>query len=229
MTEPPRYRAIVNYFKEQILAGTLAPYTTLPTVRAVAGQWGVAHATAARAMRELQSEAFAYTSGKTTLVAPRGQARVTMRVPVSGQNRTLSDLLPPTVAASRGPGPDVSVVTPPGYVNQLLLQDDGEQVVRWEVVEYDGPVPARLSVHWFPAVWAPLIPVLLDAQSVGDPLAEVNAAFVALGRGMGCGISTFHARTADEREASHLRVAVGAPLLARVETFGDEQGVVRYS
>jgi DNA-binding transcriptional regulator YhcF (GntR family) len=60
---------------DAVRAGTLAPGTRLPTVRALAEQLGLAANTVARAYRELEAAAVIETRGRNgSFIAPTGDA-----------------------------------------------------------------------------------------------------------------------------------------------------------
>ncbi|MFC7548064.1 TetR/AcrR family transcriptional regulator C-terminal domain-containing protein [Plantactinospora sp. GCM10030261] len=70
-TDPP-YRRIVAELRRQILAGELAPGDRAPSVRRVARDWGVALATATRAMATLREEGYLRARPRVgTVVADR--------------------------------------------------------------------------------------------------------------------------------------------------------------
>lgn len=224
----PKFQAIINHYKDLIIAGRLQAGDTLPTVREVAVKWSVAHATATRAMRELQSEGYAYTVGKTTLVADRGQAELTLRLPIVGTRR--HGLMLPADASIRGELIAAGLVVPPAYVSRVLGQEEGEEVVRREQLIKRGQRVIELSVRWYPAFLVPLIPEMLetgDSRINGWPHISLKIAELT-GRTQDAGLDSIHSRTADEREAPLMRIAVGDAVLARVTTFGDREGVLEY-
>jgi GntR family transcriptional regulator len=228
----PRYRAIMDAIKERILTGDLAPDEQLGPVRELATTWGIGHATATRVMRELCREGYAYVKGNRTLVRDRGQAEVTLRIPVTGRRRR-SEMLPPGQ-----PGAavvlDAGLVVPPDYVSDIFGEERGTRVVRRETVIHheDGTGRViRLAVHWHPAAFAEAEPRLLATDAgPGVGLAMVGGAVAeaALGRTPVCGLDSFHGRVTDEREARLMGIPVGSPILARVTTWEDEQGVTEY-
>jgi GntR family transcriptional regulator len=223
----PPFKAIIDHFKERIIAGRLQPGDTLPTVRAVADQWSVAHATAARAMRELQAEGYAYTSGKTTLVADRGQAELTLRVPVVGTRRR-GESFPPD-ADLHEEITEAGLVVPPEYVSRVLELGPGTPVVRREAVSRRGVQVVRLSVRWYPPGFAESIPEILDTDArVHGPAHIAHRMGEVTGRRTEAGLDSYHSRTADEREARLMKIPAGSPVLARVTTWQDREGVMEY-
>lgn len=86
--EPP-YRRIVDELRGRILTGDLRPGDRVPSVRQLARQWGVAIATATRAMATLRDDGLVEaTVGAGTVVSARGRAtspRTTRRQALSRQ------------------------------------------------------------------------------------------------------------------------------------------------
>ena len=64
------YLQIARHYREKIERGELQPGQLLPSVRAMANRWKVAHTTANRALRTLQADGLVQsTSGLGTVVA----------------------------------------------------------------------------------------------------------------------------------------------------------------
>jgi len=187
-------------------------------------------------MRELQAEGYAYTSGRTTLVADRGQAQVTLRVPVTG-TRYKGDVMPPPGghrdAESLPIGELVTAVgevSPPEYVTRVLGLEPDDLTLRIEAVAHQQSAPVRLTVRWYSQRFAglPGVPAGPGHTAVGGWPAMRYEFEQATGRTLNAGLDSFHGRTADEREARLLRIAVGTSVLARVTTWADRDGVAEY-
>jgi DNA-binding GntR family transcriptional regulator len=228
----PKYRAIMDSIKERILTGDLAPDEQLKPVRELALGWDISHATATKVMRELCREGYAYVRGNATYVRDRGQAEVTLRIPVTGRRRR-NEMLPPSQPGS-AVVLDAGIVVPPAYVSDVLGEGRGTPVLRRETVvhHHDGAGRViRLAVHWHPASFAEAEPRLLltdAAPGVGLVMVGGQVAEAALGRTPVCGLDSFHSRVTDEREARLMRIPIGSPVLARVTTWQDDQGVTEY-
>lgn len=245
--EGPRYRLIMDRYKEKIFTGELKAGDRMPTVRALAETWKVSHATATKALREMCREGYAYVQGNATYVRDRGQAEVTVRIPIHGGRRRKKAGLPPSY-----PGlsevTEAGIVAAPDYVADVMGLDRGASVLRREVVLRikanpagnprpgpDDPVRAYcLYVSWHPAEFAEAAPGILATGTDGatSPVAYTTVAGLlaedALGRAPRVGLDSFHGRTADEREARLLGLAAGDPVLARITTWEDEGGVTEY-
>ena len=71
-TNTPIYEQIYSQLKAQIIAGTLSPGETLPSIRALAKDLKISVITTKRAYDELESEGFLYTvAGKGCFVAEK--------------------------------------------------------------------------------------------------------------------------------------------------------------
>ena len=69
MTDPP-YRQIAAHYRAVIRNGTMGPGDRLPTVRAMAAEWGVNRVTASKAVLLLRDEGLVVTAGRNgTMVA----------------------------------------------------------------------------------------------------------------------------------------------------------------
>lgn len=71
MTDPPPYMRIVDDVRRRIAAGTLAPGDRVPSTRQLTRDWGVAMATATKALATLRQEGLVRAvRGMGTVVAP---------------------------------------------------------------------------------------------------------------------------------------------------------------
>lgn len=256
-SEPAKYRAIMHVYKGRVDTGELRPGDRLPTVREVAEQWKISHATATKVMRELCREGYAYVDGNATYVRDRGQAELTvMQLRWGGRSRASlgADNVGYTafVGPAQLPGWNeitaAGVVVAPDYVADVMEIERGSEVLRTEWVRRWRPMmdgrnridpatplrPFELVVHWYPAAWAEISPSLLvtgpdDARS---PLTDngygAQLAEEATGRRPSAGLEAYHARLADEREARLLEIEVGAVVLGCIETWQDNEGVTEY-
>lgn len=78
-TNLPPYEQVRATLAARISEGSLAAGTRLPTVRALAGELGLAAGTVARAYRELEEAGLVVTRGRAgTLVSDRGDRSLTL-------------------------------------------------------------------------------------------------------------------------------------------------------
>ncbi|MFE5484350.1 TetR/AcrR family transcriptional regulator C-terminal domain-containing protein [Streptomyces sp. NPDC056527] len=76
MTSPPPYLAIAAAIRRRILSGELSPGDLVPSTRAITREWGVAMATASKALAALRQEGLVHPEpGVGTVVAAPAAAR----------------------------------------------------------------------------------------------------------------------------------------------------------
>lgn len=223
-SEPSPYMRIADHYRRQIIDGDLAPGDKLPTIKQLAEAEGVATATAANAMQQLQVEGYVYTSPRRgTFVADTALAASSPRDRLDRVRRT---------GSIHGQGEtsrvtSAQLVVPPIYVGELFGLDDGEQVVRREWVTGRGQTRLSLSVTWHPATFAVQVPALLStAPSSPDQL--ITQILEATGRAITHARDDFHARQADERESSMLAIPPHSTVLAGVHRWSDDFGMIEY-
>lgn len=211
----PVYRQIADQLRKDIAEGVYAPGEKLPSMAELAARWRVSHQTVANAVKVLRGEALVITRGSAGVWASR---------------RTTSESAQDLAGTQGGASPSAQVeilsaqvVTCPAYVGDLLgINADGAnaRVSRREAVAYRRGRPYRLSVSWA-APWAyGAAPELLQPRLVNG--------LRAIARGTGVEAVSerwyFEARTADEREARHLQIQVGDPVLAQASVWSAQDG-----
>jgi GntR family transcriptional regulator len=206
----PPYMQITDHYRRQIQDGDLAEGDRLPSVISIAEEWNVAHATAAKAISQLQVEGLILTSPRGSFVAGAGAKATSPQDRMLRARRTGS-----TANGSETHRVNVAeIVKPPTYVAELFALEQGEQVVRREWVTIEDTALTALTVTWHPAELAD--PDQVDAllyttsSSVGTMLADLEQAVGPITRAQ----DFMHARSADAREAHALGLPVGAPILA---------------
>jgi GntR family transcriptional regulator len=211
-------KQIADWYRARILSGELVRGQQIPSVVDLMAEWGVGRQTAKDAISQLQVEGVVWTSPNGTFVAgnedittsPRERLRI---------SRTMEAAEDITVTGA-------GIVTPPVYVSELLGIEPGEQVIRREEVTSRGRRPIRLTVDWVAGVDAVEAADLLKALPVeGGILAHVER---ATGRRAAYGQDHLRGRASDAREAGHLDLPTGAPILAVVSLWSDDDGVVVY-
>ncbi|MFJ5646410.1 GntR family transcriptional regulator [Streptomyces sp. NPDC093223] len=204
----PPYMQVTDHYRSQIQDGLLAEGDRIPAVTAIAREWGIAHATAAKAVQQLQVEGLITTSPRGSFVAAQS-ARATspldrlMRARRTGSSAAADEH---HIVMAAG------LVAPPSYVADLLDLEPNAQVARREWVTLEGKTPRALTVTWYPASMADSVPTLVSAENstVRELLAQLEAAVGPITRGR----DFYHARGADRREANHLGLPVGGAILA---------------
>jgi GntR family transcriptional regulator len=204
----PPYMQITDHYRRQIQDGDLAEGDRLPSVIAIADEWNVAHATAAKAISQLQVEGLVLTSPRGSFVASAGAKATSPQDRMLRAQRTGS-----TANGSETHHVNVAeVVKPPTYVAELFALEPGETVVRREWVTIEDKALTTLTVTWYPAELADDIDDLFSTGSgyVGPMLYKLQQTTGKITRAQ----DFMHARGADAREAHALGLPVGAPILA---------------
>jgi GntR family transcriptional regulator len=199
---------ITDHYRRQIQDGDLAEGARLPSVAAIADEWNVAHATAAKSISQLQVEGLIITSPRGSFVAGTGAKATSPQDRIARARRTGS-------TSSAGETHHINaaeIVTPPAYVAELFALEPGDPVVRREWVTVDGKALTTLTVTWYPAELAGRVPDLMStaSSSVGVMLGQLENAAGPVTRAQ----DFMHARGADAREAHALGLPIGAPILA---------------
>jgi GntR family transcriptional regulator len=220
---PKTFARIANHYREKILSGDLEPGVKLPTNKEMSGSWGVAVATVGRALQQLQVEGIIRTSPRGTFVADDPMAGVSARDRLARVQRVRSMLMAGETSAVSS----ASLVAPPLYVAEIFDLDHGDQVVRREYTTGRGGTRLAFGVNWYPAHFAAMVPDLLSTgrKKNDDLTARV---LEATGRRITYARDDMHGRAADEREASHLGLPVGTPILAGAHRWADDDGVIEY-
>lgn len=225
---PHLFIQIANHYRQKIRDGLLATGTKLPSIKAISAEWGVAPATTVKAIGQLQVEGYVRSSPRGTYVSDDFKAASTphdrlLRVGRTGSMHAEGEHVR-TLAAE--------IVKPPLYVAELFGFDDpGAQVVRRESVTIRNKRAASLSVTWHPAEYAELVPELLNqgpesSSSKGAPM--IHRIEAALGRPLTGGRDDIEAREADPREANHLGLRVGSPVLCVVHRWTSGNDLIEY-
>jgi DNA-binding GntR family transcriptional regulator len=218
---PPLYVQLANHYRALILSGELPPGAQLPSVLTLAKDWGVSSATAAKAIGQLQVEGAVWTSPQGTfaagndVIAPTARERLDMA-------RSASQLTGETVVVT-----GAAIQVPPVYVSELLGITPGGLVIRREEVGSQENRPVRLTVDWIPGMGQ------MDAGSLLAPLPVAGGVLAFIERATRRRATYveehLRGRAADGREADHLRLRIGSPILAPVAIFSDDDGPLLYT
>jgi GntR family transcriptional regulator len=212
-------------YADLIDRGMLPPGEPFPSIRAIAAEQQVSPDVASLAVRALAG------SGRIEKVPGRGYIvarRARENVPSPQMRATAARV--PTLWEQSGIEhvTEVGIVPPPEYVAGTLGVPLGELVIRREtvVIQDDGPV--RLTVQWIPSTGSPSVVCahLLDPEPVeGGVLACLER---STGRKVTFADEAVRAERADAREAGHLRIPHGSPVLGIVTKFCTDAGVLMY-
>ncbi|WP_405675732.1 GntR family transcriptional regulator [Streptomyces sp. NBC_01511] len=214
---------IAEHYRQLIRDGALRPGDQLPSVRAMSEEHGAATATVRAAMGWLRTEGWIVTTQRGSFVADEPTNTTAPADRLERVRRTGSIL-------AKGETKRVlsaATIVPPLYVAELFDQDPGMRVIRREYVIGSGRARLALEVDWFPLAFEELVPDLLSTA----PNAGANL-FVQIETGTGRtvthGRDAMHGRAADQREAAHLGIATGDPILAGAHEWSDADGVIVY-
>lgn len=221
-TDPP-FVQIAGAIAADIASGKLGEGDSVPSARAIAASWGVAHATATRVLQRLQAD------GLTRAVPGVGTVVAASSSGFGGRQRLVS-----AGASGRVYGPDeraeivsAAIVEAPARVADALGVAVGSSVVRRErIVRRDLEVVSA-SVSWLPGAFGDLAPKLLATERIrSGSFAYVQAAagvVIDRGREMTC------AAAATTEQALALDVPQGSPVLvAQVWFLTPDDLVVEY-
>lgn len=215
----PPYIQIQDHYRSRILNGEISDGERLPSIAALAEEWGVANATAAKSISGLQVEGYVYTSPQGTF-ATLGKGAAGAHDLITAPRRGNAGL-----NAHRTEVTEAGIVDAPIYVAELLgVEPMGARVARREWVTFDGPQPVRLSVSWWSGELAEEVPRLATSEP-GDPLSWIEQ---DAGRVAQHGRDYFEAREADVREARALGIRPGDAVLASTYVWSDDEGVIEY-
>ncbi|OPC84917.1 GntR family transcriptional regulator [Embleya scabrispora] len=217
------FARIADHYRSKILSGELPGGDRLPSNKELANTWGVATATVGRALQQLQVEGYIRTSPRGTFVADDPKTAATARDRLGRVIRLRTHLMDgETITVT-----SAALVVPPLYVAEIFDLDHGDQVVRREFTAGRGQTKTLFGVNWYPAPFAVLVPALLStsrskADDITAKVLEATKRHVTDAR------DDMHARPADAREASHLGLPIGAPILAGAHRWADDDGIIEY-
>lgn len=217
----PPYAQIANHYREAIASGELAPGQRLPSITELAGEWGVAASTAAKAISQLQVEGAIWTSPQGSFVSDderidrTPQDRIKATAPI--RSTTNGEHVIVTAA---------EIVMAPNYVAELLGLPIGSEVVRREEITHRKSRPRMLSVDWIPAPDAMLAAEITAREPVEGGVIRLVESM--LRRKVTLGRDHLRGRAADAREAGALRLPIGSPVLAGTHVWSDQDGVLLY-
>jgi GntR family transcriptional regulator len=225
---PMPFMQIAEHYRQMIRDGELAEGHKLDSIRSLAAEWDVSPATVAKALGQLQVEGFLRSSTRGTFVEDLAKSAS------SPHDRLLRVR---KLGTTYGHGEwtqtlSAKIMKPPNYVADLFgFEDPNAKVIRRESVTMRAGRRAELVVTWHPAEYAELVPALLEEsrnnkRNEGKPLIEQIEE--SLGKRLTRGRDDIEAREADEREAGHLGLKVGAPTLCVVHRWSAGDDLVEY-
>jgi DNA-binding GntR family transcriptional regulator len=187
MPEPPRgdnrppYTRIASHYRDLISSGELARGDLLPSIKALATEWGVSTATADRAMKLLRDEHL--------VQGIKGVGTEVLGQPVSLSTGSERHDRSSRTQSSWGTGEKSSrhtagVVPAPDDIASTLGIAPGDDVIRRSRVYRDAHGIVSHSTSWIPAEFAQVLPELAKSERLKsglslDLIAQVTGQQVA--------------------------------------------------
>lgn len=218
----PRHIQIADHYRDQIVSGVLPSGTRLPPVRAIADEFQVGAGTVVHAMDHLKVAGLIRTTQQGTFVNG-------LKMKLSPQER-LEAAYSARILFPFGETVEIrstALVPVPEYIAGILSLDLDSEVIRREYVTSDDGGPCTLSVSWYRPEFAEPVPELLRLDVI-----DATTILIAerTGRKVTCGEDSMEGRGAkpDGREAPLLGIPEGSPVLAVVNLWMDDEGVIEY-
>jgi GntR family transcriptional regulator len=213
----PPFMQIAEAYRTQIREGALPQGARLPSIPNIALDAGVATATAAKAIRQLQREGYVRSTRQGTFVDLAGKM-------TSGADRL--QMLRATGGGLRT-GEEVEVtaaemVYMSGDIADALAINDGGGVIRRRRVYRDGDGVIAVSTSWLPGALADTAPELLTL----GPLPQMTFGLIEerTGRRASRRSDRVAIKAAPDDIAVHLEVPAGTPVLAMTNQYWDQNG-----
>lgn len=218
--EPP-YLQVVRHIREQITAGELTEGDLVPSARKLATEWGIALATAVKALNTLRAEGLVAGVPGVGTVVTTGGLHTSARDRQLVTHRTGLIYPPGHYARIRS----AELVPAPPYVADALGLAPDVMVIRRQRTTYNSKnQPESTSVSWFDGDLGNSCPDLLDLKRIKNGSAKYIA--TRTGRHLSHGRDGVAAAAATAEVAAELGVAPGDPVLLSRNWWHDEQGVV---
>ncbi|UQI43213.1 GntR family transcriptional regulator [Streptomyces sp. HU2014] len=215
----PPFMQIADHFRQKILDGVLAQDTKLPSIAEIAEEWGVATATAAKGIKQLQAEGYVRSSTQGTYVDLGKKL-------TSGSDRL--QLQRATGSGFRS-GERVEIIsaglTPaPVDVAEALSVEEGAPVVRRQRRYVDDEGVITLSTSWLPGDFAESAPEL----TVPDTLPKMTFGLIEerTGRRAIRRRDVVALRPVPEDAAPLLGIEAGTLALTMTNYYWDQHGSV---
>jgi DNA-binding GntR family transcriptional regulator len=217
----PPYLQIAEDIRRRIVDGVLQPGDQVPSVRTILRDYGVAMATAQRALGTLRAEGYIRSDrGVGSVVTTEEERGRAAKDWVENASRT-GRIYPPNQHARIL---SAKIVKASRQVADALGLDRGSKVIRRNRVTYVEDRPTSFSTSWFPELFARRAPKLL----VTDRIREGTFAYVAasLGRKVAAWQDQIDPAIATEDDAARLEIAPGTPVSYGRNWIYDENGGV---
>lgn len=213
----PPYIQIAEHFRLAIKDGALTDGTKLPSIKDIANDWGVATATATKALAQLRAEGYLRSTSQGTFVSlatklTTGPDRLRMlRATGSGYHPgERADIL------------SAELVPAPGYVAAALGLTEGATVVRRQRLYRDAHGVVALSTSWLPGEFAATAPELVATA----PLPTMTFGLIEerTGRRAARRRDVVSVQPLPDSAAPILGVVAGHPALTMTNHYWDQNG-----
>lgn len=230
MPEPPRadnrppYTRIASHYRDLISSGELARGDLLPSITALAEQWGVSKATADRAMKLLRDEQLVQgIKGVGTEVLGRPVSLSTGSERHDRSGRTQSSW----GTGEKSSGHTAGMVAAPGDIATTLGIAPGDDVICRSRVYRDAHGIVAHSTSWIPAEFAQVLPELTKSKRLKGGLS-LDLIAQATGRKVALRVDEETARIATAKDLELLELEAGtvAAILVLTARFLDADGDV---
>ncbi|AVH61857.1 MULTISPECIES: GntR family transcriptional regulator [Streptomyces] len=230
MPEPPRadnrppYTRIASHYRDLISSGELARGVLLPSISALAAEWGVSTATADRAMKLLRDEQL--------VRGIKGVGTEVLGLPVSlstGSDRHDRSTKTQSTwgTGEKSSGHTAGIVAAPDDIASVLGIAPGDDVIRRSRVYRDAHGIVAHSTSWIPAEFAQVLPELAESVRLKGGLS-LDLIARATGRQVARRMHEEGARiaTAQDLELLELETGTVAAILVLTARFLDADGEV---
>lgn len=213
----PPYMQVVQRYRQKIVNGELKDGDRLPSVRQIAEEWKLAHATASKVLATLRGDGLAESHpGVGTVVRAqlhRGATDRALRMLATGKIYAPNEYAVITAAG---------LAPAPAHVAEALGIEAGAQAVRRQRVTHNENGPISASTSWFAGPMAEAAPELLSTERIkgGTP----SAIEAATGRRTHIIDERKTVGTATPEQADALQLAPGTPVLLGRNTYRDADG-----
>jgi DNA-binding GntR family transcriptional regulator len=218
----PPYMQVVRQIRGDIVSGRLAEGDLVPSARQIAADWGIALATAAKALSTLRTEGLVRgVAGVGTVVAAADSLYHSARDRSIAIHRTGRIYPPGHYARIRS----AEMTTASDQVADALGLDVGAPVIRRQRTTYDSnDKPVSTSVSWFDGVLASTCPALLVAERIKQGTSGYIEA--QTGRVVVAGYDQLAADAASAEVAAELAIETNTPVLLGQNRWIDGDGNV---
>ncbi|MGN9756761.1 GntR family transcriptional regulator [Streptomyces sp. SD31] len=213
----PPFMQIAEHFRVKIKEGELPQETKLPSIADIAREWGVATATAAKAINKLQDEGYVRSSSQGTFVDLG-------RKLTSGPDR-LQMLRATGSGFRKGESVEIlsaELIPAPAHVAEGLKISEGDQVVQRRRVYRDEDGVVAVSTSWLAGQLAEAAPELLEV----GPLPKMTFGLIEerTGRRAVRRRDVVAMHPVPEEIAEVLGAEVGSQALTMTNQYSDQHG-----